>query len=394
MRVTYDAETTTKNKGHPFTKANFMVSYSVKLDDSPPVFKYYTDPDFVSFLRECISKSTLLIGFNIKFDIHWLWRLGIEVPRGCRVFDCQLAEFILTGQKSSFQSLDECLADYGLPPKQDKVAEYWALGIDTPDIPYEILEEYNNLDTERTYQLYLEQVKLLESKQYKLVILSGADLLVLSKAERAGLKFDLQSCKEEREKYLQRVAEIEAGLGNYIPGDIPSLCAFNFDSGDQLSCLIYGGEFTYEYSLPVAAVYKSGPNKGQSYTKNKWYSHPVAFPQWFKPLEGTEVKKTAGKEGVKTRFYQVDDPTLRQLRSRSKEGKKLLELLDSRAKAIKVVEMMDTFLGLLDTYEWGEYIHGQFNQNVARTGRLSSSKPNMQNTPPEVDQLLISRYVN
>ena len=55
--------------------------------------------------------------------------------------------------------------------------------------------------------------------------------------------------------------------------------------------------------------------------------------------------------------------------------------------------MLEQFLSVMETKGWDGSIHGQFNQVVARTGRLSSSAPNMQNTPPELDKLLVSRYV-
>jgi hypothetical protein len=168
---------------------------------------------------------------------------------------------------------------------------------------------------------------------------------------------------------------------------------FNWNSGDQLSVLLYGGDFEFEWRTEEEAVYKSGDKKGQSYQKGTWHSHIETFPRKFSPLEGTLVKK-CGELGYKgTLFYQVDDPTLKQLKTRRNEDKRLLDLLDSQAKQTKVLEMFDQFLNLIDVYEWeGNIVHGQYNQNIARTGRLSSSKPNLQNTPEELDKLLISRY--
>jgi DNA polymerase I-like protein with 3'-5' exonuclease and polymerase domains len=46
----------------------------------------------------------------------------------------------------------------------------------------------------------------------------------------------------------------------------------------------------------------------------------------------------------------------------------------------------------MEEKHWGDYLHGQYNQVVARTGRLSSSQPNLQNQPAEVDQYIISHY--
>lgn len=394
MILTLDVETTTKNKGHVFDDENFLVSYSLKRDDGATTFHYYTDPDFISSAQSAINEAVLVVGFNIKFDLHWLVRVGVSLRMGLRVFDCSLAEFILTGQRASMISLNECLEEYGLPTKYDRVKEFWDLGFNTHEIPVDILEEYNKYDVDGTYQLYLRQKELLDDKLYKLVMLEGADLLVLSKAERNGLKFNVEEANKRLEELRRDLESQNAELQSYLPSCIPDNPGFNWDSGDQLSALIYGGEIVYEYSIPVQSVYKSGPNKGEEYTRNRWHSLSVVFPSRFKPLEGSEVAKTKKDPDAKTKFYQVDDPTLRQLKSKSKEDKRLLELLASKAKISKVKEMIESILKLNEQYGWDGTLHPQYNQNVARTGRLSSSKPNGQNFSAEIDALIISRYAD
>ena len=37
-------------------------------------------------------------------------------------------------------------------------------------------------------------------------------------------------------------------------------------------------------------------------------------------------------------------------------------------------------------------IHGQLNQCVAATSRLSATQPNQQNIPPKMKEVLVSRY--
>ena len=92
-------------------------------------------------------------------------------------------------------------------------------------------------------------------------------------------------------------------------------------------------------------------------------------------------------------IYVTNEDTLKQLKAKSKYQKRCIELLLERAELAK---LLDTYYGklpmLLEKMEWGEFLHGQYNQCVAATGRLSSSAPNMQNFSGDVDRLLISRY--
>lgn len=388
-----DVETTTHNKGHPFDPRNFLVSYAA-FSGADICFRYYRDPDFVSNLRDKLCTVDVVVGFNIKFDLHWINNLLGEVPQHLKVWDCQLAEFIYSGQQLPYDSLNAALERYGLPTKLDVVKEYWDAGVPTEDIPIAILQEYNEWDVYATKLLFDVQQTLLSDKQKTLVYLEGEDLKALQAAEYAGIKFDIDKATEKVSTYKAAIADIECSLNNLLPDGIPEGC-FNWDSGDHLSVFLYGGEFTFEYPVPEEAVYKSGDKKGQAYTRNRWMAKKVLFPQQFIPLEGTLVKKCQAPGYSGTAFYQTDAPTLAQLKAKNMQAKQTLELLFERSDKTKVVEMITSIFDKMAEKNWqNNYIHGQFNQNVVVTGRLSSSQPNLQNTPPEVDQLLISRYDN
>lgn len=386
-----DVETTTYNKGHPFDPRNKLISYAYLSTDGTNVFKYYNDPDFFN-TPSCFP---LLVGFNIKFDLHWFLNLqpSYNLQQG-KIWDCQLAEHILTGQQSPYLSLNDALESYGLPVKLDKVKEYWEAGIDTAAIPVDVLEEYNKHDVMMTYELYKAQRSIMTREQVNLLLQEGEDMKTLIAAERVGFKWDKQKAENVKEIIKLELGKIYSQLLTYLPNIFnDGRFVFNFDSGDQLSALLYGGNIVYDFAVESEECYKSGPKKDQAYTRRRWFTQDVSFSPRFTPIKGTEVKKTKNLQTAITRFYQVDDPTLQQLKSKKKEDQTLLQLLRKRSEKTKVVEMIESIEKIIETKNWQDgCIHGQYNQNVAVTGRLSSSSPNLQNTPPELDELLVSRY--
>ena len=389
----FDVETTTKNKGHPFDPDNYLVSYVTLSRNSEPQFAYYRDPGFRDGLVATLSNATVLVGFNVKFDLHWAINTGFELDDHA-IWDCMLAEYVISGQQLGFVSLNETLRSYGFDPKPDQVAAYWEAGVDTPDIPVDILETYNKYDVTSLKDLKAAQMQNMTQQQIALVYLMGDDMKTLLAAEQAGVKFDVVKATANIEKLDLEINEIEHRLNAYLPS-MRSVCLFNWDSGDHLSALIYGGAISFDYSVAEESVYKSGPRKGETYTKNRWFVERILFPKRFDPLERTTLKKCLSPGYDGEMFYQTDAPTLAGLRSKEKNGLLLLNLLQSRSEKIKVAEMVKSIIKRMEDMNWQDnYIHGAFNQNAVITGRLSSSGPNLQNTPPEVDELLVSRYDN
>jgi DNA polymerase I-like protein with 3'-5' exonuclease and polymerase domains len=368
-----------------------MVSYALKRDDGETSFHYHTDIDFLTRLREAVAQAKLIIGFNGKFESHWARRHGIVPPAGCRIWDCQIAEFIISGQTGAYPSLNDALARFDLGQKDDRIAEYWALGVDTPDIPVDELKFYNILDVELTYKLYLRQLEEMSAKQQRLCTVQGLDLLVLADMEWNGVHFNIDLCKKKAYETETALAAISSNLSTYIDGN-PN---FNWDSGYHLSCLIYGGAFSVD--IPIRQeqlVYKSGKRKGEEYTKTYWETRVYRFERRFTPGNRSKTKLVSKVGSEAHPIYSTGADELKQLRSRNKADRLLIELLLKRAELAK---LLDTYYGaipkLLETMEWGNVLHGQYNQVVAATGRLSSSNPNMQNFSGEADELLVSRFV-
>lgn len=268
------------------------------------------------------------------------------------------------------------------------MAHYWAQGIDTPDIPREVLEEYNNHDVDLSWEVYQAQLSdpRMTPELHKLILLDGADLLVLQKMEFNGLKYDSERSMVEAAKLREELSQIDGFLL-----DLTNCPDFNFDSGDHLSAFLYGGYIEFERYETVDLVYKSGPRKGEEYTRNKFIrTDKYEYPGYFKPLKGSELAKSTDERP----YYSSAEPILKQLSARSRVQKRIIESLLRRAELTKLIETYFVKLPeLIEVMEWSDgIVHGQYNQVVARTGRLSSSRPNMQNNPSEVDRMFVSRY--
>lgn len=379
-----DVETTISNKGNPFDETN-KLCYVGLLGSTPRTISIeYGDEPYRHKLDEIqkeIDESEILVGFNIKFDLHWLRKYGINFM-GKRVWDCQLVHFILTGQQYPYPSLNSVSAYYDLGSKLDVVAtEYWGNKIDTPNIPKDILEEYLVGDlqlTQKVYEKQMEEFASCAKPMQRLISLHNQDLIILQEMEFNGLLFDENSSVILAKELEEQIAVIDKILFEYH-----DLVEFNPNSTEHVSSLLYGGVIKVR-RREVIGVFKTGARMGQQ--KERWAEHEITFPRLINPIKGSELTK----EG----FFSTDDQTLKSLKTRSRYAKDLVEVLLKRAILEK--RLTAYYKGLVDLRKemnWHEgRLHGQLNQCVARTGRLSSSKPNLQNFDGEIKTLFGSRY--
>ncbi len=375
--LVFDTETTTFQKGNPFSRCNKMVALGVMTPDSA----YYTKAINIfrdKFQRQLDTGCTI-VGFNLKFDLHWIRRYGFNFT-GNRTWDCQLAHFMLSGQTTPYPSLNQVAEHYGLGVKLDVVkTEYWDKGIDTDNIPEEVLLDYLRQDVALTYSIFLKQQEEFTKYPtlYRLFQLQCKDLLVLEEMEYNGIHFDTATASELGRQESNTIKEIELKLMEGYD-NIP----LNFQSHDHLSAYLYGGNIVEEQRMPIG-FYKTGAKAGHQRFKKVEFTHTL--PRLVAPAKNSEL----AKEG----YYATDEPTLKTLKA-NKDVKKRLDLLLKRAKSSKLLgTYYEGIPKLIREMDWPENtIHGNFNQCVAATGRLSSSKPNLQNFAGDVDKLLRSTY--
>ena len=335
------------------------------------------EPASLSRLQEEIDKADLIIGFNIKYDIHWLRRYGVYVPFNKRIWDVQIAEYILRYQRDKYLSLQQTCEGHDIPGKLDVVKlEYWDKGIDTDAIPFDVLSKYAVQDIAATEQCYFKQLELLDEARQRLVIYSGKDLLVLQEMEWNGLIYDPELCKQRAKECETRIVSIQGLLQQVYP-DIP----INFGSPQQLSAFLYGGIIEEEYKEHVG-FFKSGIKAGQPKYANRLREH--ILPRLVEPLPKSEM----AKKGV----FSTAEDTLLKLRGTA--AKKYVAPLLELSKQEKLLQTYYRGIPKInEEHRWRDStIHGTINQATTITGRTSATQPNQQNFAGECQDIFITRY--
>lgn len=372
----FDVETTTINFGDPYHPDNRLVE--VGFYDGNESHVFYKDSIDVERISKLLYQS-ILIGANLKFDLAWMERIGIDTRRVV-CYDIQLAEFILSNQTKVMPSLNYCAEKYLGQHKVDNIKlNYWDKGIDTWFIPEEELTDYLKEDIRLTYEVFIKQAALLKDQgKWDLFRLGSMDLPVLNNMEWNGIPFDKEQSLISGNELNQEIEEIRQAILNHThcPG-------FNCGSGDHISSLLYGGTVVHEYRVPVG-VYKSGAKIGQ--VRNKVVEDSYTQERLVEPLKGSALKK----EG----FWSTDEQTLSSLKPKTKAVR---ELIANILRLSKLEKLQSTYYfgipKLIEAKGWqNDTLHGKFNQTVARTGRLSASEPNQQNFDPRLKELCRSEY--
>lgn len=376
-----DLETTIFNKGNFADRRNDVCF--IGIGENVYEIAYADNPygEAIKQVQQEIDEADLLVLVNAKFDLHHLKNLGIKFDHK-RIWDCQVVDFMLEAQTTPYPSMNSMAEKYGLPMKPDIKEKYWENGIDTKQIPKEEIISYlKDHDLTTTKAIYEIQKGLVskESVQFqRLVSLANQDLLVLQEMEYNGFYFDEQSCLTAAQEHRKQINELRMELHDYH-----NIEEFNTESGDHLSCLLYGGTITIPRK-EIVGVYKTGDRAGQE--KYGWKDYSYTLPRLFNPLPKSELKKPG--------FFATGEDVLRQLKSRDKAAKRVVDIILQLAKLEKMVgTYYEGLPKLREQMNWKDNIlHGQLNMCMARTGRLSSSKPNLQNIAGSMKQIFKTRY--
>ncbi len=460
----FDLETTVaeryRRKANAFIDDNWCVAEGWKVQgDAHASYRYMDEATSRSSFLAIPDNVDVLVGVNVKFDLLWeLSRTNTDLERflkrGGKIFCCQYAEYLLRAQHPKWHmcSMNDMITALGGEPKIDIIKELWNDGVNTPDIPKDLLIDYlvgtveegrNGGDIGKTEEIYLDQIKRAEDTGMTRVIEDRMDgLLGTAFMEFYGLNVDTRFAKEYLAKQKAALEVATGKLHSFIP-KLPPELTFNWNSNAHKSALIFGGAIKYKKQMR----YKD--KDGEWARKNeveKWplfYGVPTNPKDWVdgmvpdtykggKRLGDVKTKNVTVKGEYKTRYedlvfdfkgYTTPDPkwqgSLTDARGNPQygTGSDVVDAL-SRRGGVPFLEVLGRFSAL--TKEIGTYlvvrdpksgklkgmltcvdpkttlIHHKLNHTNTVTSRLSSSDPNLQNLPrgdkSEVKQMFNSRF--
>lgn len=460
--ITLDVETTTttsfKRKANPFDKSNWVVYVGTKEHPNAPAALRYHEPNRDWLVDVLDRKPAILITMNGKFDLlHGIVQSerGLAawmnwVAAGGVVWDIQLAEYLLGGMLPELHmlSLDEIAPLYGGEIKVDEVKALWQSGVETFDIPEDLITRYLHGDCNNTEKVFLGQLKRArDCGQMKSLLLNMGAMLYIIEVERNGMFVDKELGLKLAAELTTELEALTARLNGYIPPDLPlddkanrpvkaSACGFSWTSRTHVSALIFGGTLKYTIKEPIlddemkyvyhqkdatwyvcedgtltpdmlapgVAFYKSGKNEGQPKTKK------VKVPDYERGPKIQNVEKLYKLPGFTTpdKKWESVTPGVYSTAAEVIEllGNRNIPFLQDLAKHAKMEKDLGTYYiktdadgkqtGMLTLVQPDGIIHHKVNQTNTVTGRLSSSDPNLQTVPKgdksKVKQVFRSRF--
>jgi DNA polymerase-1 len=310
------------------------------------------DMKYLKYVLELlIEKDTIFIIHNSKFDIKFIYhntRILIE-----KVFDTMVAESIITGCSNNYAGLDYLLDKY-LSIKINK--EIRKKFLDS-DITNEMIL-YSAIDVKHLFDLMNKQ--MVEITKLKLVETLDLEMRVVTptaKMEYDGIYLDGDmwvGLSELSEKgIVETEKEIKDSIWNRVK--IPYENAYDFSQKFGIKITTKRDRHILEKVTDI------------DYIKEWWYNN-------FNINSRIHVMSALNHLGISLPNFQ----------------KKTLESFKSKDKIINSILENKVWAKRISTYgaDYLKYIHpitgrihSEFNQNGTKSGRYSSSSPNLQQVP-------------
>lgn len=332
----------------PVRHESFMTGIELKTNISP---------EFMNEQFERMNKSNIkYVLHNAKFDMHILWwMLGIKI---IPYWDTQIGSQLLNENES--HKLKVLYKKYVDNADEDsKVASFNSLfkGIEFNKVPPDVAYMYASFDPIMTYELY--------QFQYNFIDING------------------KYCKE---KGLERVAEvfrnIEMPLIQVVFEMECTGVKIDTDLAEKLKTQYTKHRDAAEVKFNLE-IDKLNDKFDKLMIKN-----PAAYNKLFK--DGIRKVSISSPTQLAILFYDVLEFESPDKKSPRGTGEAILKsfnhpLVDSILEYRSMSKLLSTYIEAIPQHiaKRDNRLHANFNQYGAKTGRFSSSDPNLQNIPSQ-----------
>lgn len=332
----------------PVRHESFMTGIELKTNISP---------EFMHEQFERMNKSNIkYVLHNAKFDMHILWwMLGIKI---IPYWDTLIGGYLLNENES--HGLKQLYKKYVDNADEDsKVASFNSLfkGIEFNKVPPDVAYMYASFDPIMTYELY--------QFQYDFIDING------------------KYCKE---KGLERVAEvfrnIEMPLIQVVFEMECTGVKIDTDLADKLK------EQYTKHKDAAELKFNSEIDKLNDKFDKLMIKNPAAYNKLFK--DGIRKVSISSPTQLAILFYDVLEFESPDKKSPRGTGEAILKsfnhpLVDSILEYRSMSKLLSTYIEAIPQHiaKRDNRLHANFNQYGAKTGRFSSSDPNLQNIPSQ-----------
>ena len=408
-------------------------------------------PDSPAPFRKVLRKHSIGVAHNHKFDAGWSQAMGWELP----ALHCtMIREFMFSAGRGWSLNLKDVADRYGVSAKKSELVEdLFKSGVGYEAMPLDTVLEYALGDVVSCAEVYLEQEKLLDTEQWA-SMRPTLDLMYqmtefLLEIEENGLCIDMDIVGEVRKEYEDEIGTLERWFDEAL-FDIMGAQPRNLKSGIDLTAVLYGLEvvdkdlhkdvFNIGTDARGKPLFPPRMSKSQFQKSLKMTCKTVlrtdaahchhcegsGIAERFtktgalrkRPLKCKECQgegilyttngrkaglglKPDGPGDASVHGFKSDKHTIKRLIAQAEDKSNLfaVEFLTKLVRLSSIKSYLTSFVHGFERYTRASgFLHTSFNQCIAATGRLSSTRPNLQNIPKHTGfplrRAIISRFNN
>lgn len=327
-----------------------------------------------------LMSADIVVGHNLPFDLGFIihhWKAKRTMPK---VWDTQVAQYLLSGQRHSFASLAELQNIYlGTKIKKDRISQLYKKGIGADKIIaakdrckriWSLYEEYCYDDGRTTLQIFKAQYELAKKlnilniiKTYNAYMVSL--IIMMSEGIKVNLPGTERTIRDFELQILEKLAEAEKIVAEYWTD--PRLPPFNISSSAHKSAVLFGG------NIPCDVVVDNGFYKnGNPKTKRE---RQLVY------VKGMGIPNSVSREGIKKGQYETGKGIIQNI-LHTTDNPLIKKYCTLQLEGMNLKKVVSTYLKAYLKYNIDGYVYPKFNNTSVITGRLSSSGGiNFQNQP-------------